>query len=143
MLACGFLFADKIFGAIRPGAILLLMTEETAGSIQVSATEGGQVTVKGDVVGRDKITQIIESAKPLAPHQLPPPPPDFLGRETELHELLAASQKHSVIGLHGLGGVGKTALALKLAEHLAPSCHDAQFYLDLQGAGSTPWSRYY
>jgi len=113
------------------------MIEETTGSIQVSATEGGQVTVKGDVVGRDKITQIIESAKPLTPHQLPPPPPDFLGREAELRELLAASQKHSVIGLHGLGGVGKTALALKLAEHLA-SPDGIQFYLDLQSAGPRP-----
>src|SRR3990172_9435438 len=109
------------------------MIEETTGSIQVSAAEGGQVTVEGDVVGRDKITQIIESAKPLTPHQLSPPPPDFTGREVELRELLAAAKTHSIIGLYGLGGVGKTALALKVAHELASSHPHGQFYLDLHG----------
>jgi tetratricopeptide (TPR) repeat protein len=39
----------------------------------------------------------------------------------------------TISGLQGLGGVGKTALALKLAEQLKPDYPDAQFYLDLKG----------
>jgi tetratricopeptide (TPR) repeat protein len=37
-----------------------------------------------------------------------------------------------------LGGIGKTALALKLADQLKARYHDAQFYLDLKGAGAQP-----
>jgi tetratricopeptide (TPR) repeat protein len=68
-------------------------------------------------------------------HQLPTPPADFTGRADELKELLAAVKTGGVTisGLQGLGGVGKTALALKLAEQLKPDYPDAQFYLDLKG----------
>jgi tetratricopeptide (TPR) repeat protein len=68
-------------------------------------------------------------------HQLPTPPADFTGRADEFKELLAAVKTGGVTisGLQGLGGVGKTALALKLAEQLKPDYPDAQFYLDLKG----------
>ncbi|HEY0173109.1 MAG TPA: tetratricopeptide repeat protein [Pyrinomonadaceae bacterium] len=75
-------------------------------------------------------------------HQLPPPPRDFTGRVRELGELMSRIERGGVTisGLQGLGGVGKTALALKLAERLAPRYPDAQFYLDLKGAGKQPLS---
>lgn len=73
-------------------------------------------------------------------HQLPAPPADFTGRADELKELLAAVKTGGVTisGLQGLGGVGKTALALKLAEQLKSDYPDAQFYLDLKGVSSQP-----
>jgi tetratricopeptide (TPR) repeat protein len=72
--------------------------------------------------------------------QLPPPPADFTGRTTELAELRAAIEKGGVqiSGLQGQGGVGKTALALKLAAELAPNFPDAQIYLDLKGVSEKP-----
>jgi tetratricopeptide (TPR) repeat protein len=78
------------------------------------------------------------SINPL--HQLPPPPADFTGRTAELRELRAAIEKGGVhiSGLQGQGGVGKTALALKLAEDLAPNFPDAQIYLDLKGVSEKP-----
>ncbi|NIM04953.1 MAG: tetratricopeptide repeat protein [Armatimonadetes bacterium] len=39
----------------------------------------------------------------------------------------------TISGLQGAGGIGKTALALKLAEQLRDSYPDAQFFLDLKG----------
>lgn len=73
-------------------------------------------------------------------HQLPTPPADFTGRGDELKELLEAVKTGGVTisGLQGLGGVGKTALALKLAEQLKPDYPDAQFYLDLKGVSPQP-----
>jgi tetratricopeptide (TPR) repeat protein len=100
-------------------------------------------------VGRDLINQqtIINQTVPAQPspalnplHQLPPPPADFTGRTAELAELRAAIEKGGVhiSGLQGQGGVGKTALALKLAAELAPNYPDAQIYLDLKGVSEKP-----
>ncbi len=41
-------------------------------------------------------------------------------------------------GLQGQGGVGKTALALVLAQEMAPGFPDAQIFLDLQGVSERP-----
>lgn len=73
-------------------------------------------------------------------HQLPSPPADFTGREAELKELQDAVQTGdaSISGVRGLGGVGKTALALKLAEVLQDRYPDAQFFLDLKGVSEQP-----
>ena len=73
-------------------------------------------------------------------HQLPPPPPDFSGHAAELAELTEQVESGVAAGavLHGPEGVGKTALALKLAAELAPVYSDAQFFLDLRGGAGEP-----
>ncbi|MCA1615869.1 MAG: tetratricopeptide repeat protein [Acidobacteria bacterium] len=96
---------------------------------------GGRFDFDGDLVRGDK--HVHEAPPPTisALHQMPPPPGDFTGRAVELAELLANIERGvQISGLQGQGGIGKTALALKLAERLAPRCPDAQFYLDLKGA---------
>jgi tetratricopeptide (TPR) repeat protein len=106
--------------------------------------QGGNVTAadtQGDVVGRDKIIHVYNAppSEPNRKHQLPSAPPDFTGRERELNELLTKlGQGVTISGMHGLGGVGKTVLALKLAERVKDRFPDSQIYLDLQGAGANP-----
>ena len=99
----------------------------------------GNVTVEGDLIQHQTIQQ---SAPPAvdARHQLPPPPGDFVGREEELEELRKAIEKGgaTISGLTGQGGVGKTVLALNLAEEIAPQFPDAQIYLDLKGVSEKP-----
>ncbi|HMV49218.1 MAG TPA: tetratricopeptide repeat protein [Blastocatellia bacterium] len=74
--------------------------------------------------------------------QLPPTLPEFAGRAFELAELLAArtNPENKILSVQGLGGVGKTTLALKLAHQLAPQYPNAQIFVDLKGASSQPLS---
>ena len=71
-------------------------------------------------------------------HQMRDPPATFKGREEDLDELAKAIRKGGVTisGVRGMGGIGKTALALKLAQRLAPEYPDAQIFVDLQGTTS-------
>ncbi len=126
--------------------------QPAAGAASIQGQSGGvlldalQISIGGDVVGRDKIIQNItyEAPTPIATalRQLPPPPRDFTGRAAELTELMAQAETDGVTiaGLQGMGGVGKTALALALAERLKPHYPDAQFFLDLKGADQQPLS---
>ncbi|MEW6735808.1 MAG: tetratricopeptide repeat protein [Acidobacteriota bacterium] len=72
---------------------------------------------------------------PTSSHQLPSRPVDFIGREAEIRELLAKIQDGGVTisGLRGMGGIGKTALALVLADKLHKQ-YPYQLLIDLQGA---------
>jgi tetratricopeptide (TPR) repeat protein len=115
-----------------------------SGSVSYGDSAHGNITITGgvggDVVFGDK--HVHEAAVPTisAVHQLPPPPADFTGREAEITELLAALEDASltISGLQGMGGVGKTALALKLAEMIKERYPDGQFYLDLLGVSPQP-----
>ena len=84
------------------------------------------------------------AARPLelnALHQLPAPPADFTGRTADLVAILNDIQQGAVIsGLRGMGGIGKTALALVIADRLKAQYPDAQFFINLQGASDHPLS---
>jgi tetratricopeptide (TPR) repeat protein len=73
----------------------------------------------------------------IALHQLPPLPRDFSERNEELKEFLGAIDTEC-FGIFGLGGIGKTTLAIKLAESVISRYPDAQIFLDLHGTSSNP-----
>lgn len=78
--------------------------------------------------------------------QLPPPVPDFTGRDGELTELVELARKASageftgapVASIYGQAGVGKTTLAVHLAHVLAEYFPDGQWYIDLSGMDDRP-----
>ncbi len=75
----------------------------------------------------------------LMPHQIPAFPYDFTGRKDDLEELLAYFEKGvSIIGLRGIGGIGKKTLAFVLAERLKDRFPDGQLLVDMRGASSEP-----
>jgi tetratricopeptide (TPR) repeat protein len=100
----------------------------------------------GDITsGRDTI--IINEAPPptiQSLHQLRAPVADFVGREAEIDHLIqslrdaANSSAVAISGARGLGGMGKTQLALAVAQHLKDTFPDAQLLVELRGASSNP-----
>ena len=72
---------------------------------------------------------------------IPEPPLDFTGRNDELQELLAKfAGGTNTVGMRGIVGVGKTALALKLAESLRDRYPDGQIMVDMRGTDDNPTS---
>ncbi len=74
--------------------------------------------------------------------QLPPVTANFVGRETEIEQLKTAllnGGRAGVSALRGMGGVGKTTLAVKVATELIHDFPDGVFTLSLQGT-TTPRS---
>jgi hypothetical protein len=92
-----------------------------------------RMDIGGDVVGRDKTISAgtyIEryyaggeaaQSKPKVYHNLPQPDyGHFVGREQELkrvHELLSSTSRHFVVTIDGIGGIGKSTLALEVAHY--------------------------
>jgi hypothetical protein len=127
-------------GKVQTGGI---HTEGQSGGINLSGSKadfGGR-----DIVGRDKIDIAINQAAAAAPlislHQIPEPVGDFVGRSPQIDELVAALGRPgdaAIAGLSGMGGIGKSQLALKVASAVRHSYPDAQLMVDLRGTDQSP-----
>ncbi|MER8185103.1 BTAD domain-containing putative transcriptional regulator [Kitasatospora sp. NPDC094015] len=78
------------------------------------------------------------------PAQLPFDVPDFTGRSEAAAELVRLLERPgaTVSAVHGMGGVGKTALALHAAHRTLDHFPDGQLHADLRGAGADPADPY-
>jgi predicted ATPase len=65
------------------------------------------------------------------PGNLRPPITSFVGREAEIAELQPALKAHRLVTLTGVGGVGKTRLALEVAARVAGDFPDGVFVIEL------------
>ncbi|HWD78616.1 MAG TPA: tetratricopeptide repeat protein [Kribbella sp.] len=79
----------------------------------------------------------------LTPWQLPPAAPDFTGRAAQVDAILSVLRDSTgdgpatvgLVTITGMGGIGKTTLAVHAAHKLAGSYPDGQLYLNLRGYG--------
>ena len=77
---------------------------------------------------------------PQLRHNLPSPATSFVGRAAELAEVETLLAEGRLVTLTGVGGVGKTRLALETASRLLPDFADGVFWCDLS-ALSEPGAR--
>lgn len=91
-------------------------------------------TVRGVVVQAGSITGGVHVHRPPppVPRQLTAPPRYLVGRRAEIDALNDAADASLVI-LTGVGGVGKTTLALQWAHDVRARYPDGQLFVDLQG----------
>jgi tetratricopeptide (TPR) repeat protein len=128
----------------------MVMTNLDAKSTGIPTPQGGgnvtvsdHATVFGPVVGFNTgtITNIIQVAQAVtSSHQLRAPLDDFVGRFHEMTMLVESLRSHAdgaaIAAICGMGGLGKSELALKIAHELSVEYPDAQLFVNLRG--STP-----
>jgi len=71
------------------------------------------------------------SAAEARRHNLPRPLTSFIGHEDDLAEYVKLLEQVRLLTLTGIGGCGKTRLAIKLAERVLPSFPDGVWFVDL------------
>jgi tetratricopeptide (TPR) repeat protein/DNA-binding SARP family transcriptional activator len=96
-----------------------------------------QLRILRDNVGLGITPQYRSSEQRTQPNTLPAQASDFVGRTAELERLTAGSQGNAPLCrvIVGLGGVGKSALAVHAAHRMAGRYPDAQLYVSLAGKG--------
>ncbi|MGW3249771.1 ATP-binding protein [Streptomyces fungicidicus] len=144
-------------------AVLGALNSPPPWAIGVGAAVGAVGSVLGvrvnTLLEQDPALPPAGSARPTV-HQLPPVVAHFTGREVLLREVRelamgrasfpwlgsrkpwrGEASRSRILTLWGRGGVGKTALAVRLGHDVAPGFPDGQIYVDLRGApGSLPRS---
>jgi non-specific serine/threonine protein kinase len=103
--------------------VLVALDAEEAPVQPVSTVLAQQAPVGGAATG------VLAPAVP--PHHLPQPASRFVGRARELEEIIRLLQAHRLLTLTGIGGSGKTRLALEAARLLLPEYKDGAWFVDL------------
>lgn len=90
------------------------------------------------------VEEFFDAARPrltTTPNQLRAPVPDFVGRQEEIGMLiktLRAGGRASISSIIGMGGIGKTELALLVANRLRDAYPDAQIFINMRGTDKKP-----
>jgi tetratricopeptide (TPR) repeat protein len=98
-------------------------------------------------IGRIGCVAVVAGTRPGAPAQLPRDTPGYVGRLAQRDALRAglsallpaeADGSPTVYVITGMGGIGKTALAVLVAHQVSSAYPDGQLYADLKGASPRP-----
>jgi len=131
--------AARVMAAGHGGQILL--AESTAGLLSgVDLLDLGPRRLR-DLPGPVQVFQVQADglrtdfpplrALDAGPGNLRPAPTSFIGRESEAGEVQAAVKTHRLVTLTGVGGVGKTRLALEVAGRLVDEFPDGVWFFEL------------
>ncbi|MFE3787153.1 AfsR/SARP family transcriptional regulator [Streptomyces goshikiensis] len=108
------------------------------GAANAAETGGGAWAGPGGGAGAAAGGERVAPRATEVPRTLPNDLTGFTGRERELGRLLEraaapADGATRIVAIDGMGGSGKTALAIRAAHRLAEAYPDGQLYIDLRG----------
>ncbi len=123
--------AARIMSAGHGGQVVV--SPSTAKLVDLELTELGEHRLK-DIAEAVSLYQLGEGSFPplktIANTNLPTPASSFLGRETELQDVVARIEAgRRLVTLTGPGGTGKTRLALEAAASLVPAYKAGVFWV--------------
>jgi predicted ATPase/class 3 adenylate cyclase len=135
---------QRLLSASHGGQVLLsLATEELIRDElpeNVSLCDMGEKRLK-DLTRSEHIHQLVISNLPAEfpplktldayRHNLPAQMTSFIGREKEMAEIAQAIREHRLVTLTGVGGTGKTRLALQVAANLLDQFPDGVWFVEL------------
>jgi len=118
---------------VHPSALLsALETDLLAGHAAPCADGNGDGDGDGDgsvEPGSGTDRALLEPER--RPGNLPKPLSSFIGREAEIDEIAQLLAGSRLVTLRGLGGIGKTSLALRVAADHAATFDDGAWFIDL------------
>jgi hypothetical protein len=124
------------------GAVAIAGDAPNATVVTIHIEGGDPIAVSGAVL--DKLSDAVRRRLPAVLNNLPPVAAAFTGRSAEEEVIVAslASQggAAAISAFRGIGGVGKTALAVKIAHRVTALFPVAQLLVDLRGTSETPVS---
>ncbi|MFD3882620.1 CHAT domain-containing protein [Streptomyces microflavus] len=124
------------FGGPDPRYLALLQLVDDAAPSPGQPRRAVGTLVRGRASVRESARETTARSLLGTARMLPHDTPSFLGRQGELRELLTLGerdQESPVALLHGMPGVGKTALAVHAAHALAPRFPDGQLFINMRG----------
>lgn len=128
----------------RIARVLSLSREETD-ALLAAAGYPGIAALAGDLAtghpDREHLDPWLARLETPPRHQLRAPAADFVGRDDVLATLLAAlrtTHTAAISGVRGMGGIGKTELAVLVASRLRDEFPDAHLMLNLHGVSAAP-----
>lgn len=126
--------------ALRERHAQILADASDPSSAHLTTTVGGRSETDSDdaaVVGEGEMSA---EARQVVCADLPAVLPDFTGRRRETADIVAALSEDPArpVVINGMGGVGKTSLAIRAAHEVKHLFPGGQLYIDLRGADGPP-----
>jgi DNA-binding SARP family transcriptional activator len=86
----------------------------------------------GETISETEPTSLVKEHRKQVPKtNLPIPLTSFIGREKDITEIVRLLDKHRLVTLTGLGGVGKTRLAIQSSNELLSQFKDGVWWVEL------------
>jgi len=136
--------AARIMSLAHPGQVLVSQAVEAlvpqTPNNSVALRKVGTVRLKG-IAAAERIYQVLHPSIPdrfpvlrsqeRAPTNLPEPTTRLVGRSKERSVAKALLRKHRLVTLTGIGGIGKTRLALEVAREVSEQYLDGVWWVEL------------
>jgi predicted ATPase/DNA-binding winged helix-turn-helix (wHTH) protein len=116
---------------VHIGALRKLLGECAAGVSYIATVPGRGYFFVGHVAEENLPSLLASVPPPINPRPLPAPITRMIGRQETLESFLSRMRTERLVTIVGPGGIGKTTLALAMAERLRGSFEHQAIFVDL------------